>query len=319
MQKGSDNVQSAPAGGIGTPADVTPLPSSGADLLRSRGTARNGIVEALDCLLGFFGGELCVASGFASAWICTRFGGESGQPSAPFERRLPSTSMLFVRRTRASKSLAASNTPTLVRLPSVREVASDMPSFWSLGDVISFFLPAFEGDEGGLGKLDEAGTTMRPVAPQLKREGSRRLPGEEEGIHVTMPVGELLRTGVRLRFEGLGLTVGSGFGGFEGVWESCADKVGGGGRGQLGGGPGNGGVCIDRDPDRARDQGKDDVEVGDFMLDTGDASGLYEAGEVGESWDDVGMDMVGDEMDQADADMELSVSEGTCGVAPIAG
>jgi hypothetical protein len=124
MQKGSDKVQSGPAGGIGAPFGMIPLPSSGADFLRSRGTARNGIVEAaLDCLLGFFFGELSVVSGFASRWICTRFGGESEPLSNPFERRLPSTSILFVRRTRASKSLAASNTPTLVRLPSVEEVA----------------------------------------------------------------------------------------------------------------------------------------------------------------------------------------------------
>jgi len=129
IQKGSDNVQSAHTGGKGVAFDVTPLPSSGADLLRSRGTARNGIVQAaLDfLLLGFFG-ELS-ASGFASAWICTRFGGESEQLSKPFERRVPSTRMLFVRRTRASKSLAASNIPILVRLPSVGEVALDMLSF----------------------------------------------------------------------------------------------------------------------------------------------------------------------------------------------
>jgi hypothetical protein len=65
MQNGSDNVQSAPHTGGISAFDVTPLPSSGADLLRSRGTARNGIVEvALDCLLGLFFGEV---SGFASA------------------------------------------------------------------------------------------------------------------------------------------------------------------------------------------------------------------------------------------------------------
>lgn len=98
MQKGSDNVQSAHAGGISVSFDVAPLRSRGADLLRSRGTARNGIVQvALDFLLGFFGG--LAVSGFASAWICTRFGGESEQLSIPFERRVPSTSMLFVRRT----------------------------------------------------------------------------------------------------------------------------------------------------------------------------------------------------------------------------
>lgn len=210
MQKGSDNVQSAPAGGIDIPFDVTPLPSNGADLLRSRGTARNGIVEAaLDCLLGFFFGELSSVSGFASAWICTRFGGESEQLSSLFERRLPSTRILFVRRTRASKSLASSNTPTLVRLPSVGEVAIDKLFFRSLvgepGEC-SCFLPSLQGDEGGLGRL-KAGTTMRPVAPQLRRDGSRRLPGEE-GTHVTIPEGEALRTRVRPRFEGLWLTAG---------------------------------------------------------------------------------------------------------------
>lgn len=73
MQKGSDNVQSAHAGGIGVAFDVAPLRSSGADLLRSRGTVRNGIVQAaLDFLLIGFFGELSV-SGLASAWICTRF------------------------------------------------------------------------------------------------------------------------------------------------------------------------------------------------------------------------------------------------------
>lgn len=98
MQKGSDSVQSAHAGVIDVAFDVAPLRSSGADLLRSRGTARNGIVAAaLDFLLGFFGG--LSVSGFASAWICTRFGGESVQLIVPFERRVPSTSMLFVRRT----------------------------------------------------------------------------------------------------------------------------------------------------------------------------------------------------------------------------
>jgi len=90
--------------------------------------------------------------------------------------------------------------------------------------------------------------------------------------------------------------------------------VGGGGRGQLGGGPGNGGVCIERDPDRVRDQGKDDVgDVGDFVLEVGDASALDEDG----TWDDVGMDMVGDGRENMDA--ELSVSEGTWGVTPMAG
>lgn len=116
--------------------------------------------------------------------------------------------MLFVRRTRASKSLAASNTPKLARLFSIRELALDVT--FSSGEELSFFLPFFVGEEGGLGRLDETGTTMRPVAPQLKREGSRRLPKEEEGKHVATPEGELLSTGVRLRFEGLGVTAGRG-------------------------------------------------------------------------------------------------------------
>jgi hypothetical protein len=76
MQKGSDNVQSALAGGISVVFEVAPLRSRGADLLRSLGTVRNGTVEAaLDFLLGFFGG--LAVSECASAWICTRFGGES--------------------------------------------------------------------------------------------------------------------------------------------------------------------------------------------------------------------------------------------------
>lgn len=60
--------------------------------------------------------------------------------------------------------------------------------------------------------------------------------------------------------------------------KTCADTGGGRGRGQLGGGPGNGGVCIERDPDLARDQGKEDViELGDFVLGVGDVSALDEA------------------------------------------
>lgn len=66
MQKGSDNVQSAHAGGISVAFGMAPLRSKGADLLRSRGTVRNGIVEtALDFLLGFFDG--LAGSEFASA------------------------------------------------------------------------------------------------------------------------------------------------------------------------------------------------------------------------------------------------------------
>jgi len=91
---------------------------------------------------------------------------------------------------------------------SIRELALDVT--FSSGEELSFFLPFFVGEEGGLGRLDETGTTMRPVAPQLKREGSRRLPKEEEGKHVATPEGELLSTGVRLRFEGLGVTAGRG-------------------------------------------------------------------------------------------------------------
>lgn len=57
MQKGSDNVQSADAGERREAFEVAPLRRRGADLLRSRGTARNGTVQAaLDFLLGFFGG-----------------------------------------------------------------------------------------------------------------------------------------------------------------------------------------------------------------------------------------------------------------------
>lgn len=189
--------------------------------------------------------------------------------------------MLFVRRTRASKSLAASKTPTLVRLAGV-EVTLDMLFFWSsVGEhgESSLFLPFFEGEEGGLGRLGGSGSTMRPVAPQLKREGSRRLPGEEGATHAFVPEGEPVSTGVRERFEGLGLTVGRGTCVFGGVrkYVSCAVTAGVGGRGQLGGGPGNGGVCVERDPARARDQGKQDVvEVGDFMLEVDDASALDE-------------------------------------------
>lgn len=141
----------------------------------------------------------------------------------------------------------------------------------------SLFLPTFEGEEGGLGRLDGRETTMRPVAPQLKREGSRRLPGEE-GI-ATVPEGESVRTGVRARFEGVGLIDGRGSGAFGGVTTSefCAVKVGSGGRGLLGGGPGNGGVSMERDPVRARDQGKEEViEVVDFVLEVDDASALDE-------------------------------------------
>lgn len=159
-------------------------------------------------------------------------------------------------------------------------MALDMPFFWFLvgehGES-SFFLPSFEGEEGGLGRLDGSGTTMRPVAPQLKREGSRRLPGE--GGIAAVPEGEPVRTGVRARFEGVGLTVGRGTGAFGGVRTSgsCAIKIGRGGRGLLGGGPGNGGVITERDPARAEDQGKDDVvEVADFMLEADDASALDE-------------------------------------------
>lgn len=66
MQKGSDNVQSAHAGGIREAFEVPPLRRRGADLLRSRGTARNGTVQAaLDFLLGFFDG--LAVSEFASA------------------------------------------------------------------------------------------------------------------------------------------------------------------------------------------------------------------------------------------------------------
>lgn len=167
-------------------------------------------------------------------------------------------------------------------MPRVGEVALalDMLCFWFLigehGES-SLFLPTFEGEDGGLGRLDGSGTTMRPVAPQLKREGSRRLPGE--GGIATVPEGELVRTGVRVRFEGVGLTVGRGTGAFEGVKTSgsCAIKVGSGGRGLLGGGPGNGGVSMERDPARARDQGKEDVvEVADFVLQVDDASALDE-------------------------------------------
>lgn len=123
----------------------------------------------------------------------------------------------------------------------------------------SLFLPTFEGEEGGLGKLDGRGTTVRPVAPQLKREGSRRLPGEE-GI-ATVPEGEPGCTRVRAHFEGVGLIVGRGTGAFGGVITSdfCAIKVGSGGRGLQGGGPGNGGVSMEREPARARDQGKEEV------------------------------------------------------------
>lgn len=93
--------------------------------------------------------------------------------------------------------------------------------------------------------------------------------------------------------------------------ESCADKAGGRGSGQLGGGPGNGGVCIERDPDRAREA--DVIEVGDFVLEVGDASALDETGGTWEGWHGE----VGDGREHADA--ELSVSEGTWGVTPMAG
>lgn len=129
----------------------------------------------------------------------------------------------------------------------------------------SLFPPTFEGEEGGLGRLEGRGITMRPVAPQLKREGSRRLPGE--GGITTVPEGESVRTGVRARFEEVGLVVGRGTGALGGVITSefRAVKAGSGGRGLLGGGPGNGGVSMEREPARARDQGKDEVvEVDDL-------------------------------------------------------
>lgn len=258
MQKGSDNVQSAPAGCISVALDVAPLRSRGADLLRSRGTDRNGAVQAaLDFLLCLFGGLAVTVC--ASVWICTRFGGESEQLSVPFDRRAASTSMLFMRRTSASISPAASNTPILVRLPRIGEVASDMMLLVGEHGESSFSLPSFEGVEGGLGRLDGRGTTMRPVAPQLKREGSRRLPGE--GGMAAVPEDELVRTGVRAHFEGVGLIVGRGTGAFGGVITSkfCAIKVGNGGRGLLGGGPGNGGVSMERELARERDQGKEEV------------------------------------------------------------
>lgn len=140
----------------------------------------------------------------------------------------------------------------------------------------SLFLPTFEGEEGGLGRLDGRGTTMRPVAPQLKREGSRKLPGE--GGNATVPKGESVHTGVRVRFEGVRLIVGRGTGAFGGVLTSkfCAVKVGSGGRGLLGGGPGSGGVSIERDPARAREKGREVVEVVDFVLEVDDASALDE-------------------------------------------
>lgn len=167
----------------------------------------------------------------------------------------------------------------------------------------SLFLPIFEGEEGGLGKLDGRGTTVRPVAPQLKREGSRRLPGE--GGIATVPEGESGRTGVRAHFEGVGLIVGRGTKAFGGVtiFEFSTVKMGSGGRGLLGGGPGNGGVSMEREPARARDQGKEVVEVDD-------ACALDEAeGTCDESWHDVDTDVVGDEREHTET--EPSVSEGT--------
>jgi len=294
-------------------SDVAPVRSRGADLLRSRGTVRNGIVlAALDFLLGFFGG--LAGSALASARICTRFGGDSEQLSVTFERRAPSTSILFffMCRTCASKSPAASSIPILARFPMIGEAALDILLLVGEHGESSLFLPTFEGEEGGLGRFDGREITVRPVAPQLKREGSRRLPGE--GGIVTVPEGESGRTGVRVRFEGVGLIVGRGTGAFGGVTTSefCAIRVGSGGRGLLGGGPGNGGVSMERDPARARDQGKEEV------VETDDASALDEAeGRKAEGWHDVGMDVVGDGREHVET--EPSVSEGTWGDTPIAG
>lgn len=165
----------------------------------------------------------------------------------------------------------------LVRLPRTGEVALEMRLLVGEHGESSLFLPTLEGEEGGLGRLDGRGTTIRPVAPQLKREGSRRLPGE--GGAATVLKGESVRTGVRVRFEGVRLIGGRGTGAFGGVITSkfCAVKLGNGGRGLLGGGPGNGGVSMTRDPARARENGKEEVvEVIDFVLEVDDATALDE-------------------------------------------
>jgi hypothetical protein len=69
---------------------------------------------------------------------------------------------------------------------------------------------------------------------------------------------------------------------------------------------------MERDPARARDQGKEEV------VEIDDASALDEAeGRKAEGWHDVGMDVVGDGREHVET--EPSVSEGTWGDTPIAG
>jgi hypothetical protein len=153
-------------------------------------------------------------------------------------------------------------------MKSAGEVALDIRLLVGEHRESSLFLPTLEGEEGGLGRLDGRGTTIRP---------SRRLP--EEGGAATVLKGESVRTGVRVRFEGVRLIGGRETGAFGGVITSkfCAVKLGNGGRGLLGGGPGNGGVSTTQDPARARENGKEEVvEVIDFVLEVDDATALDE-------------------------------------------